>query len=346
MPGPLDIVGDVHGELAALESLLERLGYSPEGVHPAGRRLVFVGDLCDRGPDSPGVLFKVRDLSAAGLAQSVLGNHELNLLCESRKPGNHWFFGEESDPTHPQRGPSRALAEEQRAEARQFMATLPLALERCDLRIVHAAWHSASIEHVRQLEEGPHWAYRRAMDALLSTEEGAQLQAAAKQARRALKSLLHDPCTKWLVEHAEHIDALARYDQACQLSNPVRLITSGTEAICTPWYGGGRWRFVARTRWWDTYQETPVVFGHYWRWCDAGAQAHYFRGESPLFETETPAHMPPNARAFCVDFSVGARYKERHANRSAPFHGRLAALRWPERTVVFDADAAPALARD
>ena len=46
---PLDIVGDVHGEFAAFQSLLHRLGYRDDGFHPRGRRLVFVGDLCDRG---------------------------------------------------------------------------------------------------------------------------------------------------------------------------------------------------------------------------------------------------------------------------------------------------------
>src|SRR5690606_5387315 len=32
--GALDIVGDVHGEVEALEALLGRLGYDRDGVHP------------------------------------------------------------------------------------------------------------------------------------------------------------------------------------------------------------------------------------------------------------------------------------------------------------------------
>ncbi|TFG86728.1 MAG: hypothetical protein E4H19_04725, partial [Chromatiales bacterium] len=52
--GALDIVGDVHGELDALHDLLARLGYDKDGSHPDHRHLVFVGDLGDRGPDSPG----------------------------------------------------------------------------------------------------------------------------------------------------------------------------------------------------------------------------------------------------------------------------------------------------
>lgn len=92
--GPLDIVGDVHGEIEALHSLLEILGYSDDGQHSQGRRLVFVGDLTDRGPDSPSVVDLVESLVKSGRAQCVLGNHDLNILLGDRKHDNHWFFGE------------------------------------------------------------------------------------------------------------------------------------------------------------------------------------------------------------------------------------------------------------
>ena len=54
--GPIDIVGDIHGEIDALLALLHHLGYAEDGIHAQGRRLVFVGDLTDRGPDSPSVV--------------------------------------------------------------------------------------------------------------------------------------------------------------------------------------------------------------------------------------------------------------------------------------------------
>ena len=69
---PVDVIGDVHGELAALQSLLKKLGYDDRGRHPDRRRLVFVGDLVDRGPDSPGVLRAVmRIVEAGGLVPYV-----------------------------------------------------------------------------------------------------------------------------------------------------------------------------------------------------------------------------------------------------------------------------------
>ena len=60
-----DLIGDIHGQLEPLRRLLDELGYCEEdGViaHPAGRRLIFVGDLIDRGPASRGVLELVRRL--------------------------------------------------------------------------------------------------------------------------------------------------------------------------------------------------------------------------------------------------------------------------------------------
>ncbi len=80
--GPFDIIGDVHGCLDELLVLLERLGFaSDQGAwrHPEGRRAIFLGDLVDRGPDSPGVLRLVMDMVAAGTALCVQGNHDHKL---------------------------------------------------------------------------------------------------------------------------------------------------------------------------------------------------------------------------------------------------------------------------
>ncbi|MHB9858424.1 polynucleotide kinase-phosphatase [Streptomyces sp. YIM S03343] len=75
LTGPFDIIGDIHGCSAELESLLGKLGYTDAG-HPEGRTAVFVGDLVDRGPDSPGVLRRVMSMTEAGHALCVPGNHE------------------------------------------------------------------------------------------------------------------------------------------------------------------------------------------------------------------------------------------------------------------------------
>jgi len=87
--GPFDVIGDVHGCRAELEELLSELGYAltrdaegraVDAAHPAGRRAAFVGDLVDRGPDTPGVLRLVMGMVRAGHAFAVSGNHEHKLV--------------------------------------------------------------------------------------------------------------------------------------------------------------------------------------------------------------------------------------------------------------------------
>jgi protein phosphatase len=86
--GPFDVIGDIHGCRAELEILLAELGYDISrdeegravGAHCHGRRAVLIGDLVDRGPDTPGVLRLVMGMVAAGDALCVPGNHENKLL--------------------------------------------------------------------------------------------------------------------------------------------------------------------------------------------------------------------------------------------------------------------------
>lgn len=91
--GPFDVFGDVHGCRVELEELLIELGYTlvrdDEGraidaVPPGERKAVFVGDLVDRGPDTPGVLRLVMGMVASGHAFSVRGNHEEKLVRAMR----------------------------------------------------------------------------------------------------------------------------------------------------------------------------------------------------------------------------------------------------------------------
>jgi protein phosphatase len=87
--GPFDVIGDVHGCRVELETLLTELGYllirdelgrSVDAVPPARRKAVLVGDLVDRGPDTPGVLRLVMGMVDAGHALCVPGNHENKLV--------------------------------------------------------------------------------------------------------------------------------------------------------------------------------------------------------------------------------------------------------------------------
>ncbi|MEV8588241.1 polynucleotide kinase-phosphatase [Streptomyces sp. NPDC051180] len=91
LTGPFDVIGDIHGCRSELETLLGKLGYV-DGHHPEGRTAVFVGDLVDRGPDSPGVLRRVMGMVASGDALCVPGNHENKL--------GRWLKGRKVQETH------------------------------------------------------------------------------------------------------------------------------------------------------------------------------------------------------------------------------------------------------
>jgi protein phosphatase len=89
--GPFDIIGDVHGCLDECLQLLRMLGYTvagsreaPEVTAPEGRRAIFIGDLVDRGPDSPGVLRLAMAMTANGTALCVPGNHDVKLMKKLR----------------------------------------------------------------------------------------------------------------------------------------------------------------------------------------------------------------------------------------------------------------------
>ncbi|HYN89354.1 MAG TPA: polynucleotide kinase-phosphatase [Ardenticatenaceae bacterium] len=94
--GPFDIIGDVHGCFDELLALLRDLGYEVvrrlgdfDGLdygahHPEGRRAIFVGDLVDRGPNTPDVLRLVMSMVAAGSALCLPGNHDVKLLRKLR----------------------------------------------------------------------------------------------------------------------------------------------------------------------------------------------------------------------------------------------------------------------
>ena len=79
MPAAFDLIGDVHGCASELDTLLAELGWEGNR-HPDGRVAVFVGDLVDRGPDTPGVLRRVMAMTEAGTALCVAGNHEAKLV--------------------------------------------------------------------------------------------------------------------------------------------------------------------------------------------------------------------------------------------------------------------------
>ena len=334
--GPIDVVGDVHGEMDALRNLLRHLGYSVHGEHSQGRRLVFLGDLCDRGPDSPAVVSFVRQLMERGLAQCLLGNHELNVLRDAPKNGNGWFFEHNHDQAQGRFLECAPAREDEREAMQSFFATLPLTLQRDDLRLVHAAWMKDAIEQTLTKQHAPdvlslYWLYERDTEARV---QASGLKAAMQAELREWEPRRQNPDVPVPV-----LPALGEYDETYQMSNPVRVLTSGVERRTqTPFFAGGKWRMVQRVPWWNDYRDaTPVIVGHYWRFVDASTCDSISKGEEDLFARLAINDWSGIRRnVYCVDFSVGGRYKERLQGGHSPWGTRLAAVRWPERELVFD----------
>src|SRR6476619_2657998 len=85
--GPFDIIGDIHGCFDELHLLLGKLGYQITEVdahfetkHPEGRKVIFLGDLVDRGPRIPDVLRLAMSMVESGSALCVPGNHDVKLM--------------------------------------------------------------------------------------------------------------------------------------------------------------------------------------------------------------------------------------------------------------------------
>jgi hypothetical protein len=112
------LVGDVHGCSGELEALLEQVGFE------AGTdRLVLVGDLVVRGPDSKGTLALVQRLGG----RAARGNHEAKLLAWRQR---HEPLGPDHD----------RVARELSADEWKYIESMPLWIDLPDhgLRVVHA----------------------------------------------------------------------------------------------------------------------------------------------------------------------------------------------------------------
>jgi hypothetical protein len=338
----LDIIGDIHGELSALESLLKKLGYDDRGRHSEGRRLVFVGDLIDRGPDSPGVLRNVMRMVESGNAQCIAGNHELNAVRndpENNRAGEGWWYGKrEAEYDY------RLVDEDEKERSfLPFLRGLPGALERKDLRVIHACWHEPSVEKLRSAGSVIE-AFKKEVEALkpkLDKLRGG-LEKPWKD-RGMTPAKLKDRTHK-----VDLIPELAHFDQENQMGNAVKVATSGMElAADDSFYASGKWRMVRRVPWWEDYTGPPVVVGHYWRRYYPERAANAEKVETDLFGDTPPEHaLGPERKVMCIDYSVGMRFDERKRQNSsratsgpdgsAQFDGCLAALRVPEWQLVFD----------
>ena len=149
-----DIIGDIHGNSTKLHNLLLKLGYTKNnnssGYTHSERKVIFLGDFIDRGPQQLDTVLTAKAMIENGSALAVMGNHEYNAICYAT-PNPY-------DPTDYLRTHSGNTGKknfQQHAvflngvqhdpvlynELISFFKALPLWLEVDDIRVVHACWN-------------------------------------------------------------------------------------------------------------------------------------------------------------------------------------------------------------
>ena len=281
----IDIIPDIHGQAEKLRLALGNLGWRRSGTswsHPElGRKIVFLGDFIDRGPENGAVIRIVRELIDAGRARAVMGNHELNALhFHSVDPERNGTPLRPHDAKNLSQHASFLkefpLGAVQTIEVLNWMRGLPLFIEEPGFRAVHAAWIEAAVRDLRL----------HTVDGVLDEDQ------LIRAARRG--DVLHD-IAETLAKGPEHPlpPGFSFTDKGGHERKDVRL----------KWWNGTAktWRDVAMsvpdlselpdeelppTLATSVYppEERPVFFGHYWM-------------------TGTPVLQAPNA--LCLDYSAG-----------------------------------------
>lgn len=149
-----DLIGDIHGCGKTLEVLLKQLGYSKQkGVyaHPQ-RKVVFIGDIVDRGPNIRLACQIVYDMVQAGHAHIVMGNHEYNLItyCTKAPKGfKHSHLREHSKRNTfvvEQTLEQYANYPHDFKQMLEWFVEIPLFMEFDHFRAVHACWDQNMIK--------------------------------------------------------------------------------------------------------------------------------------------------------------------------------------------------------
>ncbi len=269
-----DLIGDVHGCASELELLLERLGTDPE------RKIIFLGDLIDRGEGQVQTLKVVRELMEQGRALCVMGNHEYNAIMRSLG------LRTKHDKVHEVFLKHYPMQSSRYAEIIAWMKSLPLWLDLPELGVVHACFSRPlmsrltgllderhvvlSDEFFRQsakVEQGGDLKIYDAVETLLKGTElslpaGCSFFDKEGNERREIR-------TKWWLPHPK------TYHEVC-LTTPLEQIPNAP---------------IPQELWQNAVPDKPVVVGHYW-----------LKGKvlsaPTLQESELSA-----GQVYCVDFS-------------------------------------------
>jgi len=150
-----DLIGDIHGYATVLKKLLKKLGYKRKNgaFRCPNRKVIFVGDYIDRGPEIPDTLHLVRSMVDAGEAIALMGNHEFNaiLFNEPKEQGGYLRPRSFKNITQHLETLRQFKGKRETYETYiEWFKSLPLYFENKYLRTIHACWDNKMI---RELQE-------------------------------------------------------------------------------------------------------------------------------------------------------------------------------------------------
>jgi hypothetical protein len=148
----IDFIGDIHGHADELIELLEgQLGYSLQNgyyQHPT-RKVFFVGDFIDRGPQIKQVLEIVRPMIDNGAAYTTIGNHEFNAICYWTQLQDGAFLRPHSSKNTGQHIRTIDSLGDTLPDYVEWFKTLPIYFENENFRAVHAQWKPDYINYLK-----------------------------------------------------------------------------------------------------------------------------------------------------------------------------------------------------
>ncbi|MBR9869511.1 MAG: metallophosphoesterase [Gammaproteobacteria bacterium] len=277
-----DLIGDIHGHASELKALLTKMDYQEiDGVwqHPE-RKVIFLGDFVDRGPEQIETVQIARNMVKSGNALAVMGNHEFNAVAwatpDPQNPGE--YLRPHTDKNLKQH---QAFLDQVGEGSRlhlsmlEWFKSLPLFLDLPELRVIHACWHPKYIESVKQFTDAENRLLPEAWEA--SAREGSEAYEAIETLLKGLEIPLPGEHYFLDKEKNKRTDIRTRWWQTGNLTYRDLAMVPGSEiekiphepvdAEILPGYDG----------------EKPVFVGHYW-----------MKGE--------PA--PLNEHVACLDYSV------------------------------------------
>jgi len=158
------VIGDVHGKLTLLNRLIEETGYQP-----GEDRLIFIGDLVDRGEDARGVVARAIELQRQfpETVTIIKGNHEAMMLAALSEPPDAeqtelWFYNGGIETLQSYTNDEGGV--DFPVEHYQFLSALPTWYEDEHAIYVHASLPEAddgSFLHPREAPESPELLWSR-----------------------------------------------------------------------------------------------------------------------------------------------------------------------------------------